>query len=286
MKYVHTQYDIIRPTWKVLQVGGSEEPFRRANYVIDSKSYFERKKENSWVQTIPEFFSKETWIQQDLESGFWPFEDEEFDFVIVDQQITKFRDPIAICKEIERVGKRGYIEVPTITTEHIFGLESDGISGHADSRWICILEDNVLNFKYKHPAIHTNNSFHIKPPEGIKKPFISPRFSVNGFLWDGCINAVEDKETLTFPDWFYENNVSEHTNICSTITTKEMFWDPSGWMPVLFSNLLATPNSFTNIANFEPKFMIKIFGAGGERTNEIINFEKLIAKKYKQLSLF
>ncbi len=51
----------------------------------------------------------------------YPFGDQEFDFVICSQTLEDVRDPIWVCSEINRIGKAGYIEVPSRLEEQSWG---------------------------------------------------------------------------------------------------------------------------------------------------------------------
>jgi ubiquinone/menaquinone biosynthesis C-methylase UbiE len=59
-----------------------------------------------------------------------PFEDKSVDFLICSHTLEDLRDPIRVCREINRVAKAGYIEVPSRAMETIFGLEHRGYPGY------------------------------------------------------------------------------------------------------------------------------------------------------------
>ena len=127
---------IIQDNHKVLDIGGWFEPFNRANFVIDIMPYETRRRDRSVTPDIPEHFTKDTYIQRDLcEREPFPFEDKEFDFVICSHTLEDLRDPIWVCSEIVRVGKAGYIEVPSRIAESTLGIESLFYCGwyHIDS---------------------------------------------------------------------------------------------------------------------------------------------------------
>ena len=59
-----------------------------------------------------------------------PFKDKEFDFVVCAHVIEHVNDPIFFKKEIERIGKSGYIELPTRLNDNmVFGCDEE-IFGH------------------------------------------------------------------------------------------------------------------------------------------------------------
>ena len=59
-----------------------------------------------------------------------PFKDKEFDYVVCAHVIEHVNDPIFFKKEIERIGKSGYIELPTRLNDNmVFGCDEE-IFGH------------------------------------------------------------------------------------------------------------------------------------------------------------
>ncbi len=50
-----------------------------------------------------------------------PFADKAFDYVICSHIVEHMADPKAFLKEVSRVGKAGYIEVPSSASERVFG---------------------------------------------------------------------------------------------------------------------------------------------------------------------
>ena len=55
-----------------------------------------------------------------------PFKDKEFDYVICSHVIEHVNDPVKFKNEIERIGKSGYIELPTKLNDNIvFGCENE-----------------------------------------------------------------------------------------------------------------------------------------------------------------
>ncbi len=81
-----------------------------------------------------------------------PFNDKEFDYVICAHVIEHVNDPIFLKKEIERIGKAGYIELPTRLNDNmVFGCDEE-IFGH--KWWFEFDDDNKkLVFSKKINAI-------------------------------------------------------------------------------------------------------------------------------------
>jgi len=146
----------------VVDVGGWADPFARADWVIDlmpyeSRGLYERR---GWTQPDrprpAERFTAETWVQRDLcDREPYPFEDESVDLVICSQTLEDLRDPLWVCAEMLRIGKAGYIEVPSRLEEQSFGVYGDFV-GWPHHHWLVDVEGSRIEFVFKDHAIHTD----------------------------------------------------------------------------------------------------------------------------------
>jgi hypothetical protein len=147
----------------VLDIGGWAHPFNRANYVMDAEAYQTRGYYNrTFARNNPlpplggtvERFTADTWIQRDIcEKTPYPFEDKSLDVVICSHTLEDIRDPLWVCSEMIRIGKAGYIEVPSRRWESCRGHEA-GITGLSHHRWLIDIEGNGLRFTQKFHKIH------------------------------------------------------------------------------------------------------------------------------------
>jgi hypothetical protein len=139
----------IRPSDVVLDVGGWWKPFRRANYVVDLLPYETRGGGGS-IGLGPERFTKETWQQADICEIGLPFADGTFDFVYCGQTLEDIRDPIGVCRELCRVARAGYIEVPSLWVECCYDVDALPNSylypGYEKHRWLVEAKDDGLLF--------------------------------------------------------------------------------------------------------------------------------------------
>ena len=148
----------------VLDVGGGLGPLSRANYVLDclpwnSRAQLTPKFSNIWPKP---FYSATTWVQRDLcARKLWPFQDKQFDFVFCSHTLEDVRDPIGVCEEIIRVGKRGYIEVPNRIIESLRGIERTRYCGYSHHHWLCDVTDSGIEFLFKHAQFHAYRRFHL-----------------------------------------------------------------------------------------------------------------------------
>jgi len=81
-----------------------------------------------------------------------PFRDQTFDYVIASHIFEHMDDPIGFAREIMRVGKAGYIEVPSAISERVFGWDFH--------HWYSALHDGVLTLTPKKEGERFNGFFH------------------------------------------------------------------------------------------------------------------------------
>lgn len=174
----------------VLDVGGWAKPFSRANYVVDLMPYETRGFLGSQGPE-PEHFSADTWIVHDISSDTpLPFGDDEIDFAICSHTLEDIRDPIFLCKELNRVAKAGYIEVPSRECESIMG--TSGYVGSCHHRWLVEIEDNAVTFRFKSHLIHGSWKYHL--PASYRKR-LTEEEQKSCLLWEG---GFEFREAISF----------------------------------------------------------------------------------------
>jgi SAM-dependent methyltransferase len=126
---------------KILDLGCSNANFwPEANHFADIHDY----REDFKIKNL-----KFTKIEPDKKL---PFKDKEFDYIICAHVIEHVNDPIFFKQEIERIGKSGYIELPTRLNDNIvFGCDEE-IYGH---KWWFEFDDDdkKLVFAEKRDAI-------------------------------------------------------------------------------------------------------------------------------------
>lgn len=88
--------------------------------------------------------SETPWARATVTGSFTtplPYRDREFDFVHCRRMLQQVADPAAACRELMRVAKRGFIEVPVYWTEYLVGQPKH--------RWLVNWENDVLVFRRK-----------------------------------------------------------------------------------------------------------------------------------------
>jgi hypothetical protein len=197
----------------VLDIGGWADPFERADWMIDIGSYDSRGlyERVGWTDASrtheAERFSERTWIQRDIcDHEPFPFRDNEIDFVICSQTLEDIRDPIWVCSEIARIGKRGYIEVPSRLEEQSWGVEGPYVGRH-HHHWMVDVADSGLEFTFKPHNIHSTPEYHF--PDGFYD-LLSEDERIATLWWEGTFSA---RERIPFfeegEDPYYGGFVSE-----------------------------------------------------------------------------
>lgn len=172
---------------RVLDVGGWASPLSRADWVIDAMPHESRGLYGG--DPDPERFSAETWVQRDICAREpWPFADGEFDFVVCSHTLEDVRDPIWVCEEIARVGRAGYIEVPSRVLEQTWGFDGPW-SGYSHHRWLCDVDRDAA-------AIRFTFKFHLVHHEAARLPpwlaaGLSAEQRVDWLWWEGGFSAEE-----------------------------------------------------------------------------------------------
>lgn len=125
----------IRPGEQVLDVGSGESPFPYATVLVDR---FLEPSEHRYGPLIREGKPLALADIQNL-----PFRDKCFDFVCCSHVLEHVDDPIKACAEIMRVGRRGYIETPTMGEDVLFAWAENMHKWH-----VVAIGRNLFFFEY------------------------------------------------------------------------------------------------------------------------------------------
>jgi SAM-dependent methyltransferase len=107
----HIDFDIA-PGDRVLDIGSGGDPFPYATVLVDRFPGTTQHRHAPFVRDGREFVEADVC---DL-----PFADKSFDFVYCAHVLEHVPDPLVACREIMRVGRRGYIETPTLGKDVLF----------------------------------------------------------------------------------------------------------------------------------------------------------------------
>ncbi|MBI5865099.1 MAG: class I SAM-dependent methyltransferase [Planctomycetes bacterium] len=102
----------IAPGAAVLDIGSGGDPFPKATVLLDR---FTGKTQHRHAELVRD---GRRFVEADIIA--MPFADREFEFVYCAHVLEHVDDPLAACREIMRVGRRGYIETPTLGKDMLF----------------------------------------------------------------------------------------------------------------------------------------------------------------------
>jgi hypothetical protein len=167
----------------VLDIGGWARPFNRADFVMDQEPYESRGHYGLPAQGGErERFSRESWIRRDIcERTPYPFADKSVDFVICSHTLEDLRDPLWVCSEMIRIGRAGYIEVPSRLVEACRGVEP-GQVGFSHHRWLIDMTPGEIRFMMKYHTIHSHWSLSL--PRRFRRR-LGEEQTVQWMFWTG-----------------------------------------------------------------------------------------------------
>lgn len=149
----HAQWVAAQHFEHVLDVGALEKPLWPATHVLDLFPYHMRRVDEG-RGALPERFTQDTWHIWDVNKVPWPFASRFFDYVWCCQVLEDIRDPIAVCKEMQRVAKAGFISTVHRSYESS-AIQYDGVVGYHHHRWLieAFPDQNRIAFTWKTPIL-------------------------------------------------------------------------------------------------------------------------------------
>lgn len=175
----------IKETDKVLEIGPGYLPFSRSDVLLDKKFDDKEALEQRGLQPKIEY-NKPIYY---YDGSKFPFKDNEFDYVICSQILEHVptNEFVNFIKELERVAKRGYIEVPRLFYEYLFNFHVHKWLINFKSGKLLLLDKRKIKFS------HIQDVFYLMLRYGGKKKKITfindfvDLFMI-GYEWENRIN--------------------------------------------------------------------------------------------------
>jgi hypothetical protein len=183
---------------RVLDVGGWYQPFNLATHVIDLMPYATRRTHEALDPEDAGRFTADTWLAADVCRAPWPYPDSFFDFAVCSHLLEDVRDPIAVCGELNRVARAGYVETPSrlreiFSKQRLFGLRalSGGLPeiGHYHHRWFVEADGAHLRFTAKTAALAEDRRHYLTRCDLGRK--LTEAESGLGLFWEGGFTYEE-----------------------------------------------------------------------------------------------
>lgn len=179
----------------VVDIGSGEKPFWRADVYVDKLTLGNVQRATN-KNTISDFG---LFVNSDVEE--MPFKDKAFDFSFSSHLLEHVENPDKVIREITRVSKRGYIEVPNGILETIKPFGSH--------LWFVYKKKNSIVFvrksKYMHKLLSENGLDFDKLIGKVDEPFIR-------FYWSKKINYEIYDNNEKKDKFLTENNKEDYND--------------------------------------------------------------------------
>ncbi len=168
----------------VLDVGGGNNPNPRAQVVIDK--YRESDAHRSGHLKV---LRRQKFLEMDGEQ--MTFKDKEFDYVFCCQVLEHAEDPHALLSEISRVGKKGFLEMPSVVNEYLMPKVSHRWVGMDINGTLVLYSKEYLRFR--HPLDLGELFGFYLPRHAVGFKILQrthPGLFNIGFEWEGSVECV------------------------------------------------------------------------------------------------
>lgn len=109
----------IKATDKVLEIGPGATPYFRSDVFLEL--HYENEQERIAQSGHVGILKTEKKLVY-YNGGKFPFEDQEFDYIICSHVLEHVADADVFLSEIQRVGKKGYLEYPTVYYDYLYNF--------------------------------------------------------------------------------------------------------------------------------------------------------------------
>lgn len=190
--FFHNRIKSIQPGDKVLEIGPGITPFHRSDVFLELK-YEDEKEFLKQLGDVGKLVTDKPIVYYDGKS--FPFKDKEFDYIICSHVLEHVPDVPFFLEELKRVGKKGYLEYPTVYYEQLFNLP-------VHLNFLMFKNDTIYYLEKSNSNMNSFNEIQylFKSKLDVDPPSIIGElmdYFFQGFEWEGSINY---KKASTFVD--------------------------------------------------------------------------------------
>ncbi|MEK6794965.1 MAG: methyltransferase domain-containing protein [Spirochaetota bacterium] len=194
----------IRPGDRVLEIGPGGSPHPRADAFLERR--FTSRKEARWQRgsAKPVKYDKPVFFYG---GSTFPFKDNEFDYIIcshVIEHVPAEELPLFLS-EMQRVGKRGYLEAPSCFYEFLFNIPvHHWLLHYRNNSWVMLNKKSISYYPMQDVFFLLLEHAYGRNRQTLIADFAD--FFITGHEWKNCIryNIVNDvNELLTKADIRY-----------------------------------------------------------------------------------
>jgi ubiquinone/menaquinone biosynthesis C-methylase UbiE len=207
----------IKPTDKVLEIGPGASPYFRSDVFLELQ-YDNDKERIAQSGHVGILETPKPIVYYD--GGKFPFEDKEFDYVICSHVLEHVADADVFLREIQRVGKKGYLEFPTVYYDYIYNFP--------EHQLFLLQKGDIINWMTKQESglmkFAPIQSFFYRTCElGYHETINNfKEYFFQGFEWFNTIESkhVSQLELITYP---MESINLQHKQVKKEFESKKMY---------------------------------------------------------------
>ena len=164
------------PNWKILDIGCGYNANKYANVICD-------------VQDLSKYYENKKFIK--LSEKKLPFRDNEFDFVISSHVMEHVEDIDFFISELERISKKGYIELPTKLEDNLV------FENKKDHLWHMDFDDDDFRLLITKKIQYFEPILTVSTIKKLGEIFRSSL--ILELYWENKIDYIIEKSNLTNP---------------------------------------------------------------------------------------
>jgi len=176
----------IKPSDRVLEIGPGGSPHPRSDILLEYEFESDAVAEAQRGYAPPLKTSKPVVYYKDER---FPFAEGEFDYVICSHVIEHVKDIATFVKELNRIGKGGYLEYPTIYYDYVYNFP-EHVSfvkrKHGRLYWMNKSDSPLAHFRSVQNLFYESLRRHHYGLIDDLRPYF-----FEGFEWSGSVQAVK-----------------------------------------------------------------------------------------------